>query len=169
MTLTPKNYLRCKGSKVDMVDIIFLVIIIFNGSVYCPTVLKEFINLSKDILYYKATKQRKSERVNILFYIVYVIIFNDINDFEIEYDRYVEEHNEEINEKASLSTDKTDKHIDKCKYLYVYTEYDEGLMLQMKFEQERMKLQRTYRPLVKGIDIDWSVNNERDFVTVRKV
>jgi hypothetical protein len=178
LTLQPKTYLQVKGNKIDIVDILFIVLILFSGSIYCTRMLQQYINISKDIFYLRTTKQKKWERINIIFYIVYMIIFDDLENVECEIKKHIEDTLENI---ALSNTVYADEGINnggepsdvndvrtKCKHLYFYSEYDEPLALQVKFEKERNKLKSTYRPSYKEIDVAWTINNEKEFIYVYK-
>lgn len=183
LTLPPKSYLKTKENKIDVIDLIFIVLITFSHSTYCSRLVKEYIHLSKDIFYYRATKQRKMQRINFIFYTVYVIVFNDVVSTEFEKIMYIEDNSkatcsdddQETNDNDEYEQDCDGKEnngiiqpYDKCKFLFFYSEYDEPLALQVKFEKERNKLKNTYRPSYKEIDVAWTINNEKDFIFVLK-
>lgn len=174
LTLQPKAYLQVKGSKIDIIDILFIVLIMFSESIYCTKMLQQYITISKDIFYLRTTKQKKWARINILFYIFYVIIFDDLVNVEHDIKKYIElEHTAssytvDENDVSSQHEHTTNDVIEKCKHLYFYSQYDEPLVLQIKFEKERNKLKTTYKPSYKEIDVAWTVNNEKEFINVHK-
>ena len=184
LTLQPKSYLLKKDSKLDIVDILFLIIVLFSDSSHCSHVLKQYIQLTKDIFYYKINRLKKIGRINILFYVIYAIIFNDVTNAAVDIEKYIITDEAELNtsnhaspcklknqkntSKQAVENQSTLETSEKCQYLFVYSEYDEALALQIKFEKERIKLQRTYKPTLRSIDVAWSVNNEKDYVTVMK-
>jgi hypothetical protein len=177
LTLQPKAYLQVKRNKIDIVDILFIVLILFSGSTYCSKILQQYINISKDIFYLRTTKQKKLERINIVFYIVYVIIFDDLINVECDIKKYIEDVSPLENialpntvdiDEASYHAGETSDVNEKCKHLYFYSEYDEPLALQVKFEKERNKLKSTYKPSYKEIDVAWTIHNEKEFMCVHK-
>jgi hypothetical protein len=177
LSLQPKSYLLTKESKLDIVDILFLVLVLFSKSSHCKDVLKRYIQIAKDIFYYKVNKQKKIERINIVFYVIYAIIFETITDVVVDIDKCNIAN--EVDDNALQKKQKNDntqqvganaklEPSEKCGYLFVYSEYDESLALQIKFERERNKLQRTYKPTLRSINVAWNINNEKDYITVLK-
>jgi hypothetical protein len=182
LTLPTKSFLKAQGSKLDIIDIVFLVFMIFSGSSICSHTIRQYIHFAKDVVYYRATKQKKWCRKNILFYLVYCIVFDEVIDIAVDCKEYTEYNNNEdtVTDKiqggmeqhgVNESSNKNDGTMDvneKCKYLFFYSEYDEPMVLQLKFEKERNTLQRTYRPSFKEIDVAWTLNHEKEFIVVSK-
>lgn len=171
LTLQPKSYLQMKGCKMDIVDILFVILILFSNSTYCTVLVRRYVNISKDIFYHRITKSKKLERINFIFYIVYVIIFGDIVDKEVYYNNYIDVDTVVSDEECAIQDTVSNNVLDvneKCKYLYFYSEYDESLALQVKFEKERNKLKTTYKPSFREIDVAWTINNEKDYICVLK-
>ncbi len=178
LTLPTKSFSQAKNSKLDIIDVIFLVFMIFSGSSFCSHTIRQYIHFSKDVVYYRATKQKKWCRINILFYLVYCIVFDDVIDVVVDCKKYIEHDSvdasvtdETVEETDTSKCSKDDGTMDvneKCKYLFFYSEYDEPMVLQLKFEKERNSLQRTYRPAFKEINVAWSINNEKDYIVVSK-
>jgi hypothetical protein len=174
LTLQPKQYLQAKHSKLDIIDIMFLVIVLFSESSHCSDSIKQYIQVSKDMFYYKVNKRKKIERINILFYIIYAVIFDDVINIAVEIEQYtiayeVASNTSDDSQSKQVKTVKPmDSTVERCKYLFFHSDYDEPLALQIKFEKERNKLQRTYKPTLRSIDISWNINNEKDYITVLK-
>lgn len=182
LTLPTKSFLKAKGSKLDIIDIVCLVFMIFSGSSICSHTIRQYIHFAKDVVYYRATKQKKWCRKNILFYLVYCIIFDEVIDIAVDCKEYIEYNNittdkpqsgmdeHGVDESKNKNNDKNEGMDvnEKCKYLFFYSEYDEPMVLQLKFEKERNTVQRTYRPSFKEIDVAWTLNHEKEFIVVSK-
>ena len=125
-------------------------------------------------------------RVNLLFYTIHVIINKQITNQPFDYDgmQYVEslKHdnglsiNEENQSTGALNTSKQKKiHVnedleDKCKYLYVYMEYDEELRNIMQYESEKHKMMnKLLRNATKDIEVDSLLSRESSHVKLTKL
>jgi hypothetical protein len=73
-------------------------------------------------------------------------------------------------DKAKKSME-TEDAANKCKFLYFYSEYDDHLGLQIRFEKERLQLldriEQTSR--LRNIDVAWNIENEKNFICVSKL
>jgi hypothetical protein len=195
LTLTPKHLFKKNkhGCKLDVIDMVFIVCMLYSQYTFCTKELASYISISKDIFYLKVCKKDKKERVNLLFYVVYTIITRKA--FNIPFDGLGIEHVEKaILEEQSMqeeeksrvddhdikekgASDKAKKSMEtedaanKCKFLYFYSEYDDHLGLQIRFEKERLQLldriEQTSR--LRNIDVAWNIENEKNFICVSKL
>lgn len=190
--LTPKQSLLNVGNKMDIVDLVFLICIIYSNNSLCPKELATYIECMKDIFYYRLKKKDKKKRLNIVFYMFHVLIkkhvysqpidyegshyLNDVitsasithpntteydiqkqNDGQDQLDKQDkpdkgQSHSTKNNSKQMVTNEDV---IRKCKFLYLYTEKDEQLEIQMRYEREREKmLSQLYRVKTKDIDVD---------------
>jgi hypothetical protein len=188
LALTPKFYLASSHYKIEMdiIDLMYLLCVIYSNNSYCPPEVRDYITLSKDLFYYKLSKKDKRVRVNLLFYTIHVIINKQITNQPFDYDgmQYVEslKHdnglsiNEESQSTGALNTSKQKKiHVnedleDKCKYLYVYMEYDEELRNIMQYESEKHKMMnKLLRNATKDIEVDSLLSRESSHVKLTKL
>lgn len=188
ITLQPRNY-YAEGKKLsmDIFDFVFLICIAYSQNVSCPYTSK-YISLTKDLFYYQLKKKDRSKRVNLLFFLFYVIIHKQIDHQEIDYEgaKFIEElytmedtqdHNkikEGLKEKdITQDKDKTqdDAILEKCQYLFIYTHYDDTKCQQIQAEKERNKLMaKLMRTTIKSIEVDSFLTREpSDSVYVAKL
>lgn len=99
LSATPKQYLNQENMKThkidfDIIDMIFLIFIKYSKASVCSNYVRDYIILFRDIFYYKIKKKDKKARANFLFYLVNVIINNNIYAQQIDYDgiQYIERH-----------------------------------------------------------------------------
>ena len=90
ITLTPKQYLA-NGNKMtnvnmDILDFVFLTCILYSNSTYCLDTVKLYVNVAKDIFYFKGKKKDKMLRVNLLFYTMYIILNKDVKNQAIDFE-----------------------------------------------------------------------------------
>ena len=197
ITLTPKQYLA-NGNKMtnvnmDILDFVFLTCILYSNTTYCLDNVKLYVNIAKDIFYFKGKKKDKMLRVNLLFYTMYIILNKDVKNQAIDYEgmQYVTnkqnepEHDTEPDDNIDAIDDKDtnyskriheDNEIakkklkEKLKYLYVYTDVDESVMFEMQLEKEkRAMMAKLMRSATKEIDIDYLLTNSRDHVMITKL
>ncbi len=197
--LTPKHYLQHTSHKMDIIDIVFLICIIYSNDKLCQPALREYIVCMKDIFYFKLRKKDKRKRINILFYLFHVIINKQVNKQEIDYDGYQyletlrvsktiekqsvtseEVKTEDIEEPTEKEAKvyKKDKQpasneqvIRKCRYLYLLTEKDEQLEIEMRYERERQRMMnQLYKVKTKEIDVDYLLTKDpRNNVNVTRL
>lgn len=119
ITLTPKQYLA-SGNKMtnvnmDILDFVFLTCILYSNSTYCLDTVKLYVNIAKDIFYFKGKKKDKMLRVNLLFYTMYIILNKDVKNQAIDFEgmQYVTETHNEPDYTSEQDTDNgTQKSID---------------------------------------------------------
>jgi len=225
ITLAPRNYYaQDKKMTMDIYDIMFLVCISYAQNVHCPKPVSDYIILTKDLFYYQVKKRDKVKRVNLLFYLIYVIVNKHVTEQMIDYDgmRYLERLNvacvaceegnngnngnngkHEKNEKNEKNdkherrhekndkNDKNEKHerrheknekqrkedasseavTEKCKYLYIYTEYDEATGYQIQAERERNQMiAKLMRTSTKDIEVDSLLSRDpNEYINVAKL
>jgi len=88
LTLTPRHYIQgtTRGVTMDIIDFVFLICVWYGNNLHCTEDLRQYISLVKDIFYYKLKKKDKLSRINILFYLIYVIIEKRTQNQMIDYD-----------------------------------------------------------------------------------
>jgi len=88
LTLSPRHYIQgtTKGVTMDIIDFVFLVCVWYGDNPHCPTDLRTYIALIKDLFYYKLKKKDKLVRINIVFYLIYVILNKRTRNQPIDYD-----------------------------------------------------------------------------------
>jgi hypothetical protein len=200
LTLTPKHVFKNtkhgNPTKLDVIDMVFIVCMMYSQNTFCSKELASYIAISKDIFYVKVSKKDKKERVNLMFYVVYTIITRKA--FNTPFDGLGIEHVENaILEEQSLrlqeeklregehalkdnafgTNDKAKKRMEsedasyKCRFLYFYSEYDDNLALQIKFERERIQLLDRIEQTssMRNVDVAWNIENEKNFICVSKL
>lgn len=195
LTLTPKHIFKNTkhGCKLDVIDMVFIVCMLYSQSTLCAVELASYISISKDIFYFKVCKKDKKERVNLLFYVVYTIItrkaFNtpfdglgieQVEKAILEEQSMLEEEklrvdDQVVKDKGSIEKAKknmeTEDAINKCRFLYFYSDYDDHVGLQIRFEKERLQLldriEQTSR--LRNVDVAWNIENEKNFICVSKL
>jgi hypothetical protein len=168
--LNPKQSFMNVGNKMDMIDLVFLICIIYSNNSLCAKELATYIECMKDIFYYKLKKKDKKKRLNIVFYMFHVLIKKQVYSQPIDYEGYhylndvitpppntnnqdSQQHICEEQQEKSQSQSQPMKNskgckrlvtnedvLRKCQYLYLYTEKDEQLEIQMRYEKERERM-----------------------------
>lgn len=184
--LTPKQSLLNIGSKMDMIDLVFLICIIYSNNSLCPKELAIYIECMKDIFYYKLKKRDKKKRLNIVFYMFHVLIKKQVYSQPIDYEgsyylnniitpsstMNIDVNNNDIEDKSSSKRVITNEDvIRKCKFLYLYTEKNEQLEIQMRYERERERMiSQLYKVKTKDIDVDHLLSKDpRNTVNVTRL
>lgn len=109
----------------NAIDIIFIIIIKFLQSTdIIPSDIQEYILLCKDLFYYRCKQKQKLERVNILFYILFVLINRKIKYQIIEY---------KSNTQIPLVLNNSD-------YLFVKIPYNMSIIKMVNNDKEFLKL-----------------------------
>lgn len=190
LTLKPKSIFNrnSSGCKLDITDIVFLTCLLHTQCHFCSADLTTYVSIAKDIFYFKASKKDKNERVNILFYVIYTIITKSVSNipfdsigFEV-IERQLLEDETSLEDMASSASEKeikakTKYHTEsddierKCKLLYFYSDYDEHVGLQIKFEKERLQLLDRIEQAarLRHVNVAWNIENEKSFVCVSKL
>lgn len=172
LTLSPRHYIQgtTRGVTMDIIDFVFLICVWYGNNPHCTQDLQQYISLVKDIFYYKLKKKDKILRINLLFYLIYVLIEKRTRNQVIDYDGsswsfevvvQTESEKPEDNGKKNRSIkrdegcqgdeegsrrkvanqDRDTNEIDeKCQYLFIYMEYDEQLRYELELERERNKM-----------------------------
>jgi hypothetical protein len=70
----------------DIIDFIFLICVWYGDNPHCIPELRTYILATKDIFYYKLKKKDKHMRINMLFYLIYVIIEKRVRNQQVDYD-----------------------------------------------------------------------------------
>lgn len=88
LTLSPRHYIQgtTRGVTMDIIDFVFLICVWYGNNPHCTQDLQQYISLVKDIFYYKLKKKDKVLRINILFYLIYVLIEKRTRNQMIDYD-----------------------------------------------------------------------------------
>jgi hypothetical protein len=183
--LTPKQSLLNVGNKMDIIDLVFLICIIYSNNHFCPKDLAAYIGCMKDIFYYRLKKKDKKKRLNIVFYMFHVLIKKHVYSQPIDYEGFhylndvittpllghpnINNNDNDLQETNNHQQDTpkgqcqtkvkrvvtNEDVIRKCQFLYLYTEKDEQLEIQMRYERERERmLGQLYRVRTKDIDVD---------------
>jgi hypothetical protein len=200
LTLKPKSIFKrnSNGCKLDITDIVFITCLLHTQCHFCSTDLATYVSIAKDIFYFKASRKDKNERVNMLFYVIYTIITKSVSNIPfdsigIEFverklledetsldDKASSASAKEINQKDTSTTNSKAKpkhHTEsddielKCKLLYFYSDYDEHVGLQIKFEKERLQLLERIEQAarLRHVNVAWNIENEKSFVCVSKL
>jgi hypothetical protein len=172
LTLTPRQYIQGTTKKIttDIIDFMFLLCVWYSENTACNKDIKIYINNVKDIFYYRLKKKDKLTRINLLFYLVFVIINKNVRYQEIDYegvnnvfdDNVQEDISQENNTKSSSTKkNKKDKHErntivdDKCQYLFVFMEYDQHKLYELEREREKARMMsKLMRSATKEVEID---------------
>jgi hypothetical protein len=172
LTLTPRQYIQGTTKKIttDIIDFMFLLCVWYSENTACNKDIKIYINNVKDIFYYRLKKKDKLTRINLLFYLVFVIINKNVRYQEIDYegvnnvfdDNVQEDISQENNAKSSSTKkNKKDKHerntiVDnKCQYLFVFMEYDQHKLYELEREREKARMMsKLMRSATKEVEID---------------
>jgi hypothetical protein len=181
LTLSPRHYIQgtTKGVSMDIIDFVFLICVWYSNTPQCTEELKSYITVAKDIFYYKLKKKDKLLRINILFYMIYVIINKKVRNQEIDFDGVnvqltktanKQDHfisseqgdgSHEIRESRESKGKKAiEKHKDpyvedKCQYLFIYMEYDQQTMYEIEREREKSRIMaKLMRTSTKEIEVD---------------
>jgi hypothetical protein len=106
-TLTPKQFLQNVACKMDMIDLVFLLCIVYSNNQLCSKDIACYIECMKDIFYYKLKKKDKKKRLNILFYIFHVLIKKHVYSQPIDYEgsNYLDELTTTRNPVATLGNE----------------------------------------------------------------
>ena len=187
LTLTPRHYIQGTTKKIttDIIDFVFLLCVWYSKSNHCTKELSSYINHIKDIFYYKLKKKDKPIRINILFYLVYVIINKKVqyqiidyegmnNSFDEEQNSTQEqgiEQNTLNNQSTKHKKDKYERNIevdDKCQYLFVYTDYDQQKLYEMEREREKYRMMsKLMRTATKEVEIDSILMKDHDVMITK--
>lgn len=195
LTLTPKNIFQSTnhGCKLDIIDMVFAACMLHSQSRFCSTDIASYVAVIKDLFYFKASKKDKKERVNLLFHVIYTIItkkvcntpFDGIGIEQVEKD--ILEQHVVLDKQASVSPQQSanqkeqkgasKKQLDasdvarKCRFLYFFSEYDDHVGLQIKFEKERLQLLERieHSSRMRNVDVAWNIDDEKNFVLVSKL
>lgn len=178
LTLSPRQYIQgtTRGITMDIIDFVFLICVWYGNNPHCTDDLRQYIALIKDIYYYKLKKKEKVVRINILFYLIYVIMEKRTINQPIDYDGsswmfeegirktlVKEDSDDEASHRKSRKEkrhegNKDDDNNDiqeKCSYLYILTEYDTQLKYEVDMERERTRMMaKLMRASTKEVDID---------------
>ena len=172
LTLSPRQYIKGTTKKIttDIIDFMFLLCVWYSKNTNCTKEIATYINNIKDIYYYKLKKKDKLIRINVLFYLVFVIINKKVRYQEIDYEgvnNIVDENfqkediSQEVNDKSSSKKTKKDKKErnidvdDKCQYLFVYMDYDQHKLYEMEREREKNRMMsKLMRSATKEVEID---------------
>lgn len=193
LTLTPKRLFKNTkhASKLDIIDIIFIVCMLFCQMNLYSNDIAVYVAVAKDIFYLRCPKKDKRERVNLLFYVIYTIITKKVTNIpydgiglhsveqQILEEELVEEKGQPLSTSQTETSPKQSKDVDarsddinrKCKWLYFYSDYDEHVGLQIKFERERLRLIDRFENAsrLRNVDVAWNIENEKNFVCVSKL
>lgn len=200
LTLKPKSIFKrnSNGCQLDITDIVFITCLLHTQCHFCSNDLTTYVSTAKDIFYFKASKKDKNERVNMLFYVIYTIITKSVSNIPfdsigIEFvDRQLLEEEASLDDKVLSASEKETNQKDssttisktkpkhntesddierKCKLLYFYSDYDEHVGLQIKFEKERLQLLERVEQAarLRHVDVAWNIENEKTFVCVSKL
>lgn len=178
LTLTPKHYIQgtTRGVTMDIIDFVFLICVWYGDNIHCTESMRQYISLVKDIFYYKLKKKDKLLRINLLFYLIYVIIEKRTHSQMIDYDgsswsfeegddktKQESVHDEKetgnhkhTNKQKSKAQHDTGQDVDeKCQYLFIFMEYDEQIRYELEIERERNKMMaKLMRSSTKDVEID---------------
>jgi hypothetical protein len=84
--LPNKQSFKNLACKLDMIDLVFLICIIYSNHHLCSKDSANYIECMKDIFYYKLKKKDKKKRLNILFYLFHVLIKRHVYSQPIDYE-----------------------------------------------------------------------------------
>lgn len=175
LTLTPRQYIQGTTKKIttDIIDFIFLLCVWYSKNENCNKSINVYINNVKDIFYYRVKKKDKLIRINLLFYLIFVIINKKTRYQEIDYEGINNNFDEGVNEEKPLQDnneksysdkqkkckrDKSERNTDvdeKCKYLFVYMDYDQQKLYEMEREREKNRMMsKLMRSATKEVEID---------------
>lgn len=180
LTLTPRHYIQgsTRGVTMDIIDFVFLICVWYGDSIHCTQDLRQYISLVKDIFYYKLKKKDKLVRINMLFYLIYVVIekrtINQMIDYDgsswswsqdtiIDNDKmqnevedYESKHKQQHKHQHKHKPNEISREVDeKCQYLFIYMDYDEQLKYEIELERERNKMMsKLMRTSTKEVEID---------------
>lgn len=120
-----KKQLFIKDIKIDesIIDILFIIIIKFleNNDRILPNII-EYITLYKDLFYYRVKQKDKLDRINILFYVIFVLINRKLKYQIIEY---------KINDLPVINN---------LNYLFVKIPYNYSIIKDVNNDKENSKL-----------------------------
>lgn len=189
LTLSPKQYIQGTTKKIttDIIDFIFLLCVWYSKNSSCTNDIVAYINYIKDIFYYRLKKKDKLIRINILFYLVFVIINKKVRYQEIDYEginnfddhdntqKDLSQHNDEKVNKIEKTTkkDKQERNTevdDKCQYLFVYMDYDQHKLYEMEREREKYRMMsKLMRTATKEVEIDNILMKDNYNVSITKL
>jgi hypothetical protein len=138
-----------------IIDCIFTVIIKFlQSNDRIGDDIREYIILCKDIYYYNCKQKDKLDRINILFYTIFIIIQRKIKYQEIKYIL------------PSEITDIKTNHPNNVDYLFVLIKYDNDIINIVRNDKEFSKLSVQNR---KTINVDDFVGRDKCSVDIIKL
>ena len=143
-----KKILLISDRFTDMIDLLSIIIMKYLENNRIAEDVKEYISICKDLFYYRAKSKNKLERINLLFYSIYVLVKRQTRFQQIEYK--VKESN--FKKSAHKPTD----------YLYVLIPVDTNIMSLIKNERDLSKVFKRPEKLINlknSIKITSSSNN----------
>jgi hypothetical protein len=132
ISLKKKDLYYSESTQNDAYDLLFIVLFNFADTNRVPPDVLEYINCSKDLFYYRCKQKDKFERVNLLFYAVFVLTQRRVKYQSVDYHKGVSSHNVPNN----------------MDYLFVWFKYDRDLLSEVKNDREMSKLSRKDEKLV---------------------
>ena len=135
-----RNKIFKNKSEIDPIDYIFIILIKIHDNI-----CKEYVILCKDIFYYRCKKPDKMQRVNLLFYSIFVTIHKNHSDQKIDY---------KVRKQLKDSASNYD-------YLFIKFNYDKQYMSELDTEKDRIhKSSSRYK------DISVSEDHNRSDATI---
>jgi hypothetical protein len=155
ITSSKKQVIQEKSYQ-DGIDVIFLVIMKYLETNRVPSDVKEYITICKDLFFYRCKVKDRLDRVNVLFYAVYILMNRSTKFQEVEY------KDKEVAQDAagSTSTSGTDH---RHEYLYVVTPKDPHLIRMVKEDRERPRPKQTRQVTVKNYE---KMTRREDLVSI---
>lgn len=153
ITSSKKQVIQEKSYQ-DGIDVIFLVIMKYLEINRVPSDVREYITICKDLFFYRCKVKDRLDRVNVLFYAVYILMNRSAKFQEIEYKEKEAQH-----DTSSSKTNSDHRH----EYLYVMTNLDTHLIRKVQEDRERPKSKQVKQVTVKGCD---KITRRQDLVSI---
>lgn len=175
LSITPKIYLQPSNlkQKMDIIDIVFLLCMIYVEKDAMDDDLKEYVKCMKDLFYYKLKKKDKKQRVNILFFIIYVIIHKNVSRQIIDFEGCQLSVSVDSQPPPKVKNQQKEPYNvnNKCKFLFICTEVNQELETEIRLERERMKrFNQILREKTKDININSLLMKEpRENIEILKI
>lgn len=149
--------LTCKKKEViqdnhyqDIIDVMFLTLMKYIEGNRLPSDVKEFVVMCKDLFYYRCKQKDRVDRINLLFYAVFVLMHRKTKFQEIEY--------RSVDNRTSCVSGNVE-------YLYVLTKYDAEVGRIVRNDRELSKL---YQKEKKTITVDdWGDSTDNSWNIIK--